>query len=340
MERQTAGGQDPLEQALMALRDGNYGLAGRICDRLLAANRQDPAVQQLAAAIALHERRLDDAERLVCACLALRPGHAPALTLAGRIARSAGNSKLALTRVRNAQALAPDLAEPAFQLCVLLLEQHDPEARVMLDQLLRQFPNEAEGWREIGVTLHTAKQPEAAVVAFARAASSSQGAGHQRRLGAVLQELGRPDEAVAAFGLGVAREPDHLEGRLALAACLRQIGNLQAARVEFEKATHVHAGDGRAWFGLGLVCDDLCDAQGAMAAYRRCLELRPGTPEAHVNLGLNLQHDGDLGGAIASYKNAVRLRPHTFGRIAQSLCSAKAGQLWLDLGKLRRSLTA
>jgi tetratricopeptide (TPR) repeat protein len=94
------------------------------------------------------------------------------------------------------------------------------------------------------------------------------------------------------------------------------------------------------WFDLGVVREDLRDQAGAAAAYRKAIDIKPDFPEAHVNLGLNLQHSGDLESAMDSYRQAVRLRPDSFGRIAQALTSAKKGQLWLDLGRLRRSLGA
>ena len=102
----------------------------------------------------------------------------------------------------------------------------------------------------------------------------------------------------------------------------------------------IQPGDGRAWFALGLVCEDLRDTPGAIRAYRRSIEARPDFPEAHVNLGLNLQNAGDLDAAMDSYRRAMRLRPDTFGRIAQALTSAKKGRLWLNLARLRRLLEA
>lgn len=102
----------------------------------------------------------------------------------------------------------------------------------------------------------------------------------------------------------------------------------------------IQPGDGRAWFALGLVCEDLRDTLGAIRAYRRSIETRPDFPEAHVNLGLNLQNSGDLDAAMDSYRRAMRLRADTFGRIAQALTSAKKGRLWLDLARLRRLLEA
>jgi Flp pilus assembly protein TadD len=121
---------------------------------------------------------------------------------------------------------------------------------------------------------------------------------------------------------------------------LRQTGALQLARVELERAVTLRPSDGRAWFALGLVCEDLRDTPGAIQSYRRSIEAQPDVPEVHVNLGLNLQNAGDLDAAMDSYRRAMRLRPDTFGRIAQALTSAKRGRLWLKSARLRRLLEA
>ena len=86
-----------------------------------------------------------------------------------------------------------------FLTCVTLLERGDPEAHTVLAWLLQRFPNDAEGWREIGDALYRAGQLEAAAVALARAAKASDDPSYQTRLGATLQALGRTDEAIVAF---------------------------------------------------------------------------------------------------------------------------------------------
>ena len=149
-----------------------------------------------------------------------------------------------------------------------------------------------------------------------------------------------PREAVSSFRRALEAAPDLVEARVALGSCLRQIGDLPSARVELEGAVKIQPSNGRAWFALGLICDDLRDTLGAIRAYQRSIETMPDVPEAHVNLGLSLQNSGDLDAAMDSYRRAMRLRPDAFGRIAQALTSAKKGQLWLNLARLRRSLEA
>ena len=117
---------------------------------------------------------------------------------------------------------------------------------------------------------------------------------------------------------------------------MRQLGEMQLARVELERAVILRPDDRHAWFALGLVCEDLCDTPSAIQAYRRSIEAQPDVPEVHVNLELNLQNSGDFDAAIDSYRRAIRLQRDTFGRIAQALTSAKKGRLWLNLAQLRR----
>jgi tetratricopeptide (TPR) repeat protein len=221
---------------------------------------------------------------------------------------------------------------------VTLIESGDGKARSVLEDLRLRFPNFVDGWREIGEALRKAGQLKSAVLAFARAADSSEVPTDHARLGAALQAINRPREACIAFRRALEAAPDRVEARVALAACLRQTGELQSARLELERVVTLRPGDGRAWFALGLVYEDLRDTPGAIRAYRRSIDAQPDVPEAHINLGLNLQNSGDLNAAIDSYRRAMQLRPDTLGRVAQALTSAKKGRLWLNSARLRRLL--
>ena len=134
------------------------------------------------------------------------------------------------------------------------------------------------------------------------------------RLGAALQAINRPAGGLAPlFGGRLRAAPDLAEARAAIGTCLRQTGELQLARVELERAVTLRPSDGRAWFVLGLVCEDLRDTPGAIEAYRRSIEAQPDVPEAHVNLGLDFakrrrsrRRDGFLSTRDASPSRYVR----------------------------------
>jgi tetratricopeptide (TPR) repeat protein len=338
MKSRTDRKANGLAGALAELRAGRLNAAEDISRRLLASAPRDPALHQLSAAISLRRGDFESAARWARSCLVLWPNHAPALVIAGRAARASGDLAEALACFRRAAELAPARSEPAFMTCVTLLERGDAEAHEMLKRLLRLFPDDAEGWHELGVTLRKANQLEGALVAFTHAASVAPNAIYRLHQGTVLQALGRAKEAIVAFQKALEVAPDLMEALVQVALCQRQIGEPRAACVGLEQVVAFDERNSHAWFALGMVRDDLHDFQGAILAYRKAVELRPDFAEAQVNLGLSLQRSGDLEMAMDAYRQAVRARADTFGRIAQALTSARKGQLWLDLKKLRRSL--
>jgi tetratricopeptide (TPR) repeat protein len=260
------------------------------------------------------------------------------MLVAGRAARALGDIVQARDWFRRASEAAPDRAEPAFLLCVAQLECADPAAQESLARIMRKFPRDSQGWSQIGAALRKANQLEAAALAFARAFAASGDAAHAVDQGSVLMKLGRIEEAVAAFRAASVVAPDSVDVALPLARALRQLGEFRAALALLERIAALAPESDQIHFALGLLHDDLNDGSEATAAYRRCVALRPDLPEAQVNLGVALQQAGEFEAATDCYRAAMRARPDTFGRIAQALPSTSKGQLWLDLGKLRRSL--
>ena len=234
--------------------------------------------------------------------------------------------------------MRPRKSRCGFHACITLLERGDPRANDALHDLLRRFPDDAEGWHEIGMTLHRAGKFEAALVAFTRAAEFVQNPRHEVARAASLQALGRLVEAAGVLRKAGSRLPDNADIALQLALCLHKLGELAAARAELERILASNAESANLWFAYGLVRQDSRDTAAAITAYRRTLQLSPELAEAHVNLGICLQQTGDIAAAKAMFGRAIKLRADTFGRIAQALPAAPRGELWLDPERLRRSL--
>lgn len=289
--------------ALAALRSGDPGKTDAALRRLQTALPEDPATHQVAAVIALARNDHVTARQHAAVSLEVRPQHVPTLLIAGRAARLANDLAEANRHFSAALQLEPQRADAAFLTCVTRLEGGDPSARQMLDHLINRFPEDADGWFEIGLSLQRAEKLDAALSAFDRAHRRADS--HLRR-GLILQQRQQPASAITAF-----------EAALAIDAKLPE-----------------------AWFRLGVLYQDSRRPEQAIAAYRQALAIRPDLAEAEVNLGLLLQEAGDLTAAYASYRRALRQRPDSFGRIAQGISTGRKGQMWLDLGKLRDFLQA
>jgi tetratricopeptide (TPR) repeat protein len=327
-----------LTKALALLQSGDTVAAAAMCRQLRADAPQDPAVLQLAATIALRQGDVAQAADWARSSLDLRPDHAPTLIIAGHAGRAAGDTAQALALFRRAMNLAPTRADAAFMTCVTLLECGDGDAQDVLDVCLRQFPDDAAGWRAIGLALQKAGQNEAALVALTRAARVAPNCELHLRCGALSQKLGRFPDAVAAFRAAQVLEPSNFEAALQLGLALHRLGDHAGARAAVLTATTLDPQAGRGWFASGLLAQEARDWPAATADYRKALTVEPGLVEAAVNLGIVLQEMGSWGEARAAYAQALRLRADTFGRIAQAISAAPRGEVWLDLAALRDSL--
>jgi tetratricopeptide (TPR) repeat protein len=332
------GANEPdLSKALSALRAGDLDAAYTIARRLLADTPNDPAVHQLAAVIALQRGEVEQAARAASASLARRPDHVPTLIIAGRAARASADLAAAAVFFRRAMTLAPERADAAFYACITLLERGDPEAQALLPRLLAQFPDDAEGWRNLAAALQKAGQPEAALVGLTRAAHAAPSVALHLQRGMLLESLDRRVDAIAAYRAATDMAPGNADALLKLGLCLRRCADTGAAAV-LERAVGCDQNSADAWFALALVRQDQLDFAAAVGAYQHALEVRPDFAEAAVNLGTCYQEIGNVGTAKANYRLALQLKPETFGRIAQALAAAPVGEVWLDVAALRKSL--
>jgi tetratricopeptide (TPR) repeat protein len=327
-----------LNAALAAMRGGDLNTAGAIAQRLLQNNSDDPAVHQLLAEVALRRGEIAQAMLSATESLARRPDHVPALLLAGRAARAAGDLAGAVGFFRRASVLAPERADAAFLTCATLLELGDPEAGALLPRLLESFPDDSAGWSLLGDSLQCAGKVEAALMAFTRAARANPSLALALRRGALLESLGRLGDALDAYRAAVQIAPESAEASLKLGLCLRRTRDVKSARVALERAVTLGPPSSEARFALGLIRQDQREHTAAAEAYRRALDIRPDLAEAAVNLGICYQELGNLPQAKALYRRALDVRPDSFGRIAQALAAAPVGEVWLDVAELRRSL--
>jgi Flp pilus assembly protein TadD len=60
---------------------------------------------------------------------------------------------------------------------------------------------------------------------------------------------------------------------------------------------------------LGLACNSLGDAEGAIAALQASVKVNPDQPDAQNQLGLLLQRAGGLEEAAVAFRQFIRLEP-------------------------------
>lgn len=226
-------------------------------------------------------------------------------------------------------------------LAVLAMAKNDVDtARSHILQSLAERPQHVPSLVIAGKVARAEGDLATAAQYFERAALLAPGADEPEFLhGVTLAEMKSP-AAIPVLQRLLDRHPQHAQAWYLLGVARQAAAEAHAAQAAFERALALAPGLAEAWFNLGLVRQDLRDLEGAAQAFRAALERRPDYVEAAVNLGIVLQDAHCIDEAMEAYRLAVRLRPDTFGRIAHALAGAPAGQVWLNVGDLKRALGA
>jgi tetratricopeptide (TPR) repeat protein len=254
---------------------------------------------------------------------------------------NAGRFAEAEAACRRLLSLAPRHPAVHQLLAVLAMTGNDLDAaRSHIVQSLAERPQHVPSLVIAGKIARAEGDRATAAQYFERASALAPGADEPEfLLGATLAEMGAP-AAVPVLQRLLDRHPQHAPAWHLLGVARQAAGEKHAAQAAFEQALALAPGLAEVWFNLGLVRQDLHDLKGAAQAFRAALERRPDYAEAAVNLGIVLQEAHRMEEAMEAYRLAVRLRPDTFGRIAHALASAPAGQVWLNVGELKRALGA
>ena len=128
--------------------------------------------------------------------------------------------------------------------------------------------------------------------------------------GESLRKLGRDAEAVAHYREALDRDPRHARAHAGLGLALLALDRPGDALAALERAAalstslaeSLHPWFGRAYMGLGRLCD-------AASAYRRAIAAAPARASLHANLGTILSALGAIDAAVASYERALVLDP-------------------------------
>lgn len=202
------------------------------------------------------------AARAVAPALEENPDNIHALHLRGLIAYREGRMADAAKDVGRVVEMAPELAEPRWNLTGVL-------------RILGRLDEACQHGREA-----------------VRLAPGSAAA--HNNLGAVLRDLGWAQEAETAFNQAIAIDPNHADAWTNLGWLLAISGRAREGEEAARKAIEASPKDGNAWNTLGsaFLYQDRLDE--AAEAFRKAVELKPTLDVAHSNLLFCLNYRSDL----------------------------------------------
>ena len=234
------------------------------------------------AALALHDNRLDVAERLLKAYLKTDPFDARAIRMLAELAGRLGRMTDAETLLRRAVELAPNFTAARANLALVVSRLGRPaEALDLLEAVFAAEPDEI---------------------------------GHSNLKAATLGRLGDFDEAIRLYESVLAKAPRQPRVWLSYGHMLKTVGRQAEGIAAYRQAIALKSGLGEAWWSLANLKTVRFDAADT-AAMLTALEEPDISDEDRFHLDFALgkaMHDaGDAASAFAHYDSGNRLRRAT-----------------------------
>jgi tetratricopeptide (TPR) repeat protein len=231
--------EELVRRAAAAFNAGRKDEAQQICEQGLAREPGEPMLSHLLAAVLFSENETALARPHIEASLKKRAGYAPALALAGRIARAEKDFDAALAHFDRAIALLkviPQHAEACARLGRMAWEDGDYAIAVIYLEHATASEAPASAWFDLGLARQDLRDYAGAAAAYRRAfALKPDHAEAALNLGIVLQEGGDADAAMSAYRDAYRLRPQ-LFGSIAMALTSAPHGRLWLGENELRRS--------------------------------------------------------------------------------------------------------
>jgi tetratricopeptide (TPR) repeat protein len=129
-------------------------------------------------------------------------------------------------------------------------------------------------------------------------------------LGLTLLKKGEVDPAIAALEKAAELNPQSVESLFALGECYFAKGEIEKAEQSFSRAIALNPESPLAHYNLGLVFYKLGKNEEALAAFEKSIALKPDNASAHYQAGLAAIRLQSFEKAIKSFEEFLRLEPN------------------------------
>ncbi len=179
-----------------------------------------------------------------------------------------------------------------------------------LQDWLREAPQDAARWHELGLLQLKQRQLAPAAESWQRAAEIDPGnSAYWHHHGLALSELQHWAEAEQSFRQAIGQDREHTPSRFKLAELCERRGAWQEAALEYQAIREIRPNDVAVINSQASALLRLGQRTEAIEANRAALALEPRRPELHHNLGNSLRLNGELEEAAACLRSAIALRP-------------------------------
>ncbi len=204
-------------------------------------------------------------------------------------------------------------ANPSCYIChnnlgnAYLRAERNDEAAPHFEAALRMQPGDADGRANLGnVALRAGRVDDARRYFEAALALEPDHSVSLTNLGRILIDEERPEEAISYLEHALRVDPVNGEGHANLGLALMGLGRLDEAEPHMREAVRILPDEG-SWNNLAILELELGRVEQAVADFERAIDVAPDFQESHYNLGLalrRLERDAD---AEAAFRRAVAI---------------------------------
>ena len=159
----------------------------------------------------------------------------------------------------------------------LLKDKHFDEARILLQEICKQDPQDADAWLLLGITN-----------------------GNLRNL----------EETVTCNQRAIALRPDFWQAHFNLGNALQQLGHLDEAEVSYKQTIRLNPGWPEAHINLGTILQARGNPDEALACYQQAMNLAPNSAVVYRQLGYYYLAKGGQVRAEENLRHSFQLDPY------------------------------
>ena len=186
------------------------------------------------------------------------------------------------------------------------------EAKAAFEELLKQYPGEADLHLFLGMTFLRLRDPQAAVLAIKKAIAIDPNHVEARTLlGYVELEIrGDVNAAIREYQNVIELKPDRAEAYSNLAVAQKKKGDLEQAILSLNKALELKPGFASALTTRGAIFADQYKWSEARRDFEAALKLNPNDDGALYGLSQSLREARDYGGAQRALSELIARSPN------------------------------
>lgn len=304
-------GEYLLAQALEHLQKGNAGQARKLCEEMLAQNKDEPGALQLAGIIALQEKNYGQAIEYLAQALKVQPNNLSACFNLGQV--------LLLTK-QYAQA------EKVF-VRVLQLAPDMVSAQLGLGQALGYLGRYEAALQNL----------ELAIAQIDKLSVSDAGLAWMYK-GMAQGSLAQTQASVTSFEQAINLDSNLVQAHYGMGNAMLLLGKLDEAERHLKQAVVVDANFVPAHFLLGVLLSQHQQYADALQCFDRTIELAPKFVNAYYGRGLVWQSLGEHGKAGRSFSDGLKIDPdHVLCLHGMGNALVEANQYEYALNAFRRA---